>query len=379
MWRLLLIVKKKKKMGCLSHFLCKPSLCSPPPPHCRLLARHLKELTPPVSSCWRGFLASSPSGCQHWAVATGATPRICRFALAIVFVGRTADDEIGPLFRFVFPVFCMCWNVCWWWWWVGLEERKGKNGDGGASARKQKKCLVELLLGVWFFYNVGEKKKFAPPPHCQQFSSDSILPPRTSSWTSWFIDALGCFSCLFVVFFFLFFLPQFSKGSDVSGLAPTLSINRFKSNKRGIFSRTCVHSPCLTVEQQGFFFRHGLVICFAFLFLSFFFGLFFSFYTSGVYESFIGHRPLLLLLIFELTTSTLHLFPLLSEPAPCPAPRLLLPDCSSSVDMCYIQTASTIFTMLLNQSQGPLSKLLAFVCGIIKNAPQLGVWLFSPR
>ena len=47
--------------------------------------------------------------------------------------------------------------------------------------------------------------------------------------------------------FFCFFLLQFSKDSDASGLAPTLSINQFKSNKCGIFSRTGVHSPCLTV------------------------------------------------------------------------------------------------------------------------------------
>lgn len=42
--------------------------------------------------------------------------------------------------------------------------------------------------------------------------------------------------------FLFFFLPQFSKDSDASGLAPALSINRFKSNKCGIFSSSCVHS-----------------------------------------------------------------------------------------------------------------------------------------
>lgn len=54
-----------------------------------------------------------------------------------------------------------------------------------------------------------------------------------------------CFGLLSCFLFFL--LPQFSKDSDASGLAPTLSINQFKSNKCGIFSRTGVHSPCLTV------------------------------------------------------------------------------------------------------------------------------------
>lgn len=54
--------------------------------------------------------------------------------------------------------------------------------------------------------------------------------------------------------FLFFFLPQFSKDSDASGLAPTLSINQFKSNKCGIFSSSCVHSRWLRKAVWGCFF-----------------------------------------------------------------------------------------------------------------------------
>lgn len=41
------------------------------------------------------------------------------------------------------------------------------------------------------------------------------------------------------------------------------------------------------------------------------------------------------------------------------------------------QSASTIFRMLLNQSQGPLSELLAFICGIIKMLHKVVSGVFS--
>lgn len=112
------------------------------------------------------------------------------------------------------------------------------------------------------------KKKLGAPPIANSFHRTRFFPLGLPLGQ---VDSLMLWAAFLVLFcFFCLFLPQFSKGSDVSGLAPTLSINRFKSNKRGIFSRTCVHSPCLTVEQQGFFFlffSSWSVICFAFLFL----------------------------------------------------------------------------------------------------------------
>lgn len=68
-------------------------------------------------------------------------------------------------------------------------------------------------------------------------------------FTLLFFLSLGQSKSLLLLAAFLFCLSSvlffFSKDSDASGLAPTLSINQFKSNKCGIFSRTGVHSPCL--------------------------------------------------------------------------------------------------------------------------------------
>lgn len=166
---------------------------------------------------------------------------------------------------------------------------------------------------------------------------------------------LGCFLFLF------FLLPQFSKDSDVSGLVPTLSINRFKSNKCGIFSRTCVHSPCF--DCKAVHFRHDVCHLFHFFF-------FFLFYQRGTQEHFSSlnlfsksTRPLLLsrVLMHHLTPASLT-SPFLSLPCP-PRPHFLL---LIRQYITIIRSASTVFRMLLNQSQGPLSKLLAFICGIIK-------------
>lgn len=116
---------------------------------------------------------------------------------------------------------------------------------------------------IIFFY-VGEKKKGAPPP--SMANSLHRTPPTPPAPPLGQVDSLMLGAAFLV---FCSFLPQFSKGSDVSGLAPTLSINRFKSNKRGIFSRTCVHSPCLTIEQGFLFLCQSL--SFVALFFSFLF------------------------------------------------------------------------------------------------------------
>lgn len=108
------------------------------------------------------------------------------------------------------------------------------------------------------FMSEGKKREnWAPPPPplpTVSIGLDSPLPnphPHPLEPPLGQVDSLMLGAAFLV---FCSFLPQFSKGSDVSGLAPTLSINRFKSNKCGIFSRTCVHSPCLTVEQGFSFF-----------------------------------------------------------------------------------------------------------------------------
>lgn len=184
------------------------------------------------------------------------------------------------------------------------------------------------------------------------------LPSLSFSWTSWFIDAFGLLSFFFLLCFF-FLLPQFSKDSDVSGLAPTLSINRFKSNKCGIFSRTCVHSPCF--DCKAVCFHH---VCHLFHF-------FFVFLKPAGYararliiEPFSkSTRPLLLsrVLMHHFIPASLT-SPFLSPPCP-PRPNFPL---LIHQYITIIRSASTVFRMLLNQSQGPLSKLLAFICGIIK-------------
>lgn len=77
-----------------------------------------------------------------------------RLALGRVFVGRTADDETGPLFSFFCLLHVLECVVA-----VDPEELEGKSWDGGATAWKQKKFLVELC-SVYDFYNV--RKKLGP-------------------------------------------------------------------------------------------------------------------------------------------------------------------------------------------------------------------------
>lgn len=79
--------------------------------------------------------------------------------------------------------------------------------------------------------NFMVSKKLGPPLPPLVTIIGRYLPSFSLSWIN--ENMLGA------VFFFL---PQFSKDSDASGLAPTLSINQFKSNKCGIFSSSCVHS-----------------------------------------------------------------------------------------------------------------------------------------
>lgn len=110
--------------------------------------------------------------------------------------------------------------------------RRGRVGTGGQefeSRRNVKLMSLAQCIILW-------SKKLGPSV---KSSLDFIYPV--------FLSLGQVNSSLLWAAFFFFLLPPFSKDSDASGLAPTLSINQFKSNKCGIFSRTGVHSPCLTV------------------------------------------------------------------------------------------------------------------------------------
>lgn len=189
------------------------------------------------------------------------------------------------------------------------------------------------------------------------------LPSLSFSWTSWFIDAFGL---LFFCYVF-FLLPQFSNDSDVSGLAPTLSINRFKSNKCGIFSRTCVHSPCF--DCKAVCFRH---VCHLFHFF------FFFFVTSGVHKS-TSHRWT----FFQVNPSTPSIpsfnapphpgisYLSFSEPALSSTPPL--PTAHPSVHN-YNPIGFHRFQNVVESIARSSFKTTGFYLWHNKDAPQVGVW-----
>lgn len=234
----------------------------------------------------------------------------------------------------------------------------GTCGGGGAcwSCRGGTEVLRATEMFSWAF---ARCMIFMPCP-----APSTLQPPLGQ------VDSL----MLWAAFVICSFLPQFSKGSDdVSGLAPTLSINQFKSNKRGIFSRTCVHSPCLTVEQ-GFLFLLGQGLSFVALFFPFFPSVFLFLYERSVWEF---HRSPSTPLPPDFWTRHFNpcnfffLHSPLSALAP-PCPPFWLSICATSKRLPPFSRCCWINRKVLFQ------KLLAFVCGIIKNAPQLGVWFLSP-
>lgn len=178
---------------------------------------------------------------------------------------------------------------------------------------------------------------------------DPPSPPGYNHWT------------LFTLFFFIldkwkhawgcfFFLPQFSKDSDASGLAPTLSINQFLSNKCGIFSSSCVHSHWL---------RKAVWLCF--------------FYTrssppelgSWMFRRLSSHLTLVLDSHHH-TLSAFQALLVLHTPVSWPAWPWLFTS----------HPASITFRMLLNQSARSSYRTTGFYLWRNKDAPQTGVWAF---
>lgn len=140
------------------------------------------------------------------------------------------------------------------------------------------------------------------------------------------------------------FLPQFSKVSN----APNVSINRFKSNKCGIFSSSCVHSPWLREALWLNFHVH------------------FTPWTGfmNVYLPFF--QPLTLVLDFHHDT------------IPALQTLLVLHSPVSSLAwpwLCSSHPASTTFRML-NQSARSSYRTTGFYLWRNKDAPQTGVWAF---
>lgn len=113
---------------------------------------------------------------------------------------------------------------------LGVEALERKSEEGGQefeSRRNVKFMSLAQSIILWSKKNSGPLTVFIGLYLPSFLSLGQVNSPL--QWAAFF-----CFS-------------PFSKDSDASGLAPTLSINRFKSNKCGILSRTGVHSPCLTL------------------------------------------------------------------------------------------------------------------------------------
>lgn len=186
--------------------------------------------TPVFWGC--SHLQPGPSGVSssvdfhHRRVSTTLTPESVSYMLAMVFVWEDCRCSEWPSILFLHVLDGVCGEGRVW------RGRVVKGGQEFESRRNVKLMSLAQCIILW------SKKNWGP---LLTVFIGLYLPSFSFSWQ---VDS----SLLWAAFlFFVFLLPQFSKDSDASGLAPTLSINQFKSNKCGIFSRTGVHSPCLTV------------------------------------------------------------------------------------------------------------------------------------